>query len=254
MHVHLDLDGGLTGDMFIAAGLDAFPHFEGTVLAAIDSLDGPYPVACSLVSHVDRDICGRRFEVVPFDQYFGHLPFAFPVISHGDCVSHEQTTWESVRERLNAAQIEPSVRAHAFNIFELLVEAESGVRGIEPEKVAFQEVGAWDAIAEIVGAAALIDALGATRWTASALPLGEVVTLTGASILGYLCPTPAPDDCLPHVRALAASGTGFGSSRLSCLASHMRMLCFEEDSARAAPPPATRNSAWAADQGLQSIG
>jgi hypothetical protein len=250
MHIHLDLAGGLTGDMFIAASLDAFPRFEAPVMAAIDALDGPYPVTCSLVAHLDRDITGRRFEVVPFNQYFGHLPFAFPVVSQGDCVSHEQTTWEAVRERLNAAHIALSVRRHAINIFELLVEAESEVRGIEPEKVAFQEVGAWDAIAEIVGAAAVIDALGAVRWTASALPLEEAVTLTGASILGYLCPASTPDDCLPHVRALAADGRGFGSHRLSNIKGHMRMLCFDEDSSMI-PPREARIAAWEGDQGMQ---
>jgi uncharacterized protein (DUF111 family) len=250
MHVHLDLAGGLTGDMFIAAGLHAFPQFEVPVMAAVDALDGPYPVACSLVAHTHHDIAGRRFEVVPFDEYFGHVPFAFPVYSQGDCVSHEQTTWESVRKRLNAAQIAPRVREHAVNIFELLVEAESGVHGIEPERVAFQEVGAWDAISEIVGAAALIDALGAVRWTASVLPLGEAVTLTGASILSYLGPGFPPDDCLPHVRALSGSGTGFGSRRLSCINSHMRILCFDEELATA-PPPEARSAAWTETRGAQ---
>jgi pyridinium-3,5-bisthiocarboxylic acid mononucleotide nickel chelatase len=253
MHVHIDfagidVAGGLTGDMFIAAGLDAFPHLEARVLSAVDSLDGPYPVACSLVPHVAGDVCGRRFEVVPFDRYFGHVPFAFPVISHGDCVSHEQTTWESVRERLNAAQIAPGIRAHAFDIFALLVEGESSVHGIQAEKVAFQEVGAWDAIAEIVGAAALIDALGAVRWTASAaLRFGEEVTPLGASIVRYLCPTAAADDFLP-LRALAATGMGFGS-RLPCPTGHLRILCFEEDPAE--PPPVDRSNAWAAERARQ---
>jgi pyridinium-3,5-bisthiocarboxylic acid mononucleotide nickel chelatase len=251
MHVHLDLSGGLTGDMFIAAGLDAFPQFELPVMAAIDSLDGPYPVACSLLSHIDRDICGRRFEVVPFDRFFGHVPFAFPVVSHGDGGSHEQTTWESVRERLNSAPIAPGIRTHAMNIFELLVEAESGVHGIEPEKVAFQEVGAWDAVAEIVGAAALIDALGGVRWTASVLPLGEVVTLTGASILGYLCAASPGDENLPHVRSLTASGTGFGSRRLSSLNSRMRMVCFDEDCPAMAAPPPAHAAGWAGDRSLR---
>jgi uncharacterized protein (DUF111 family) len=228
MHLHLNLAAGLTGDMFIAALLDAFPQFEARVISAIDALDGPYPVACSLVSHSDFEMTGRRFEVEPFDKYFGFIPIAFPVLSHGDCTTHEQATWESVRQRLNAAKIAPGVRAHAVKIFELLVEAESGLHGIEPDNVAFEEAGAWDAIAEIVGAATLIDALGAVRWSASALPLEGVVTRTGAAIVGHLCPPTTGNSALPQVRTLVGSGTGFASCRLSSVNSRVRVLCFDE--------------------------
>src|SRR5258708_38646108 len=77
LDLHLNLGGGLTGDMFIAAVLDAFPQFEQRVLAAIDAMDGPYPVACSLVAHADYEVRGHRFEIEPFDKYFGYIPIAF---------------------------------------------------------------------------------------------------------------------------------------------------------------------------------
>ncbi len=48
MDLHLNITGGLSGEMFIAAVLDAFPHLEARVLAAIDALDIPYPIACTL--------------------------------------------------------------------------------------------------------------------------------------------------------------------------------------------------------------
>jgi uncharacterized protein (DUF111 family) len=211
MHLHLDLADGAAGDTFIAAILDAFPRLEEPVIAAIDALDGPYPVACSLVFHSDGASTGRRFQIEPFDKYFGRIPIAFPVLSHGDCVSHEQATWESVRGRLHAADIERGVRRHAIGIFERLVEAESSARGIQPDRVAFREAGAWDAIAEIVGAATLIHALPTARWTASPLPCSELITPTGAAIVGYLCPQDAVNGDPSHVRALFGSGTGFSA-------------------------------------------
>ena len=227
MHLHLDLSRGLTGDMFIAALLDVFPRFEARVIAAVDALDGPYPVTCSLVSHSRHETSGRRFEVEPFDKYFGYIPYAYPVASHGDTVRHEGTTWESVRQRLHAAAIEPGIRFHAIKIFELLVDAESSVHGIKPENVAFQEVGAWDAITEIVGAAALIDELGPVRWTASPLPLDEAVTLTGASIVSYLCPPTTTARNL-SLRSLVGMGNGFGSVRSGAVSGQMRVLWFDE--------------------------
>ena len=66
MHLHLNLSGGLTGDMFIAAVLDAFPRFEQRVIAAIDALDDSYPVVCSLLAHSGGEMSGHRFEIEPF--------------------------------------------------------------------------------------------------------------------------------------------------------------------------------------------
>jgi pyridinium-3,5-bisthiocarboxylic acid mononucleotide nickel chelatase len=161
LDLHLNLSGGLTGDMFIAAVLNAFPRFEARVIAAIDALDAPYPVVCSLVGHSDRDVAGHRFQIEPFDKYFGHIPLAFP---------QEQASWESVRERLAKAEIGAGVRTHATKIFELLVRAEAALQDMLPERVAF-EAGAWNSIAQVVGAAALIDALDKARWSASAFPV-----------------------------------------------------------------------------------
>jgi pyridinium-3,5-bisthiocarboxylic acid mononucleotide nickel chelatase len=213
--LHLNLSGGLTGDMFIAAVLDAFPRFEARVIAAIDALDGPYPVVCSLVAHSGHEVAGHRFEIEPFDKYFGRIPLAFP---------QEPSSWDSVRERLAGADIGAGVRTHATKIFELLVRAEAALQGILPERVAF-ETGAWHSIAQVVGAATLIDALDKARWSASAFPEGGAVTLTGAAIVDYLCPPRSRGRPQPKARSLVRSGTGFGL--VGSQNDYMRLLCFE---------------------------
>ena len=235
MDLHLNLGGVVTGEMFIAAVLDAFPQFEQRVIAAVDALDTPYPVVCSLIAHTHYEVSGHRFEIEPFDKYFGYIPFAF---------SQERATWESVRERLVAADIKPGIRAHATRIFELLAKVESTGRGIASAEMPF-EVGGWKSIAQVMGAAALIDALDPARWTASPFA-PDGATLTGAAIVDYLCPssTPRSGAQLPRIRNLARSGTGFGSHN-----SRLRLLCFEEgdealammdDPARAPPRAAGR--------------
>jgi uncharacterized protein (DUF111 family) len=214
--LHLNLSCGLTGDMFIAGVLDAFPQFEQRVIAAIDALDGPYPVACSLVGHADDEVNGHRFEIEPFDKYFGVIPLAFP---------REPATWEWVRKRLAGAHIGAAVRMHATKIFELLVRAEAAAQRISPERVVF-EAGAWNSIAQVVGAAALIDALVTAQWSASALPAAGV-TLTGAAIVDYLCPPRLRGRAQPKGRSLVRSGTGFGWVNSQNI--HLRVLCFEAD-------------------------
>jgi hypothetical protein len=225
MQLHLELVGGLTGDMFVAAVLDAFPQFEDRVAESIDAVEEACPVVCSFEAHADHDRLGHRFEVEPFTKYFGNIPFAFSVISHGDSISHEQINFRSVRDRLSAASIDEHVRAHAEQLLLLMAEAEAAEHGIEAESIEFREIGAWDAIADIVGAATLIDALAAARWTASPVLIPEGMTPTGAAILRYLCPhggCAAPKDY-----TLVGSGTGF-PSRSPHRFHHVRVLCFDE--------------------------
>jgi len=221
--------------MFIAAVLDAFPQFEQRVIAAIDAMDAPYPVACSLVAHAGDEGSGHRFEIEPFDKYFGYIPLAFS----------QEASWESVRERLAAADIKPGVRTHAMRIFELLAKVATAEWGIGSGEMPF-EPGGWNSIAQVMGAAALIDALEPARWTASALARGEAVTLTGAAIVDYLCPSSSQRSRaqVPRMRNLVRGGTGFGSHESS-----LRLFCFEEgdetlarrdDSAQAPPRAAGR--------------
>lgn len=219
MNLHLNLTGGLTADMFIAAVLDAFPRFEQRVVAAIDALDAPYPVVCSLIAHSEHEMSGHRFEIEPFVKYFGHIPLAFP---------QEPADWQSVRDRLIAAQIGSHVRTHATKIFELLVRAQAALHGISPERVAF-EAGAWNSIAQVVGAAALIDALDTAQWSASPFPPDGAVTLSGAAIIDYLCPPRSRGRPHPRTRSLVRSGTGFGL--LPSPNNYIRLLCFEADEA-----------------------
>jgi uncharacterized protein (DUF111 family) len=227
LELHLNLSGGLTGDMFIAAVLDAFPRFEARVIAAIDALDAPYPVVCTLLAHADHDVTGHRFEIEPFDKYFGRIPLAFP---------EEPASWDSVRERLAGAEIGAHVSTHAAKIFELLLRAEAALHGVLPERVAF-EAGAWNSIAQVVGAATLIDALDKAQWSASAFPEGGAVTLTGAAIVDYLCPPRSRGRPQPKTRSLVRSGTGFGL--VGSQNGHMRLLCFEAANAAFLGPETT---------------
>jgi len=249
--------GGLAGDMFVAALLDAFPEYESTVIANIQALNGAYPVACSLIVHADRFLRGRRFEVKPLARRGasgadGEQSFA-----------PAQSSWQSIRRSLENSSLDPDVRAHAVGIFTLLAEAEASVHGIETDRVVFDEEGVWDSIADIVGAATLIHATGAARWTSSPAPLGsgrvrtargilpvpapatthlllgmptiddgiegERLTPTGAAILRYLChPSGGGGGLAPKTRRLVCSGTGFGSRVLPNVSNHVRVLCFEE--------------------------
>lgn len=246
MELHLDLVGGMAGDMFIAALLDLFPEHEAGLR---DSLARTGPgllagVSARLAPHNDGVLAGKRFLV--------ERP-------GGEGGGHDHVAWRRIREGLEASDLDPAVRDHAIAIFRLLAEAEGRVHGVAVEAVSFHEVGAWDSIADIVGAAHLIAAAGAARWTVGAIPLGsgqvrtahgplpvpapatarllqgfaviddgvggERVTPTGAAILRHLCGDSARP--APQPRILGATGIGFGTRILPGLSNCVRVLRFD---------------------------
>ncbi len=237
---HLDPVGGIAGDMFAAAVLDARPELTDGLRAALAALEPPLSVEIAIDPHGDAALTGMRFQVTaPEDEGHGHVRLA------------------EVRERLEAARIEPAVRKRALAIFTLLAEAEGAVHGMDPADVTFHEVGAWDATVDIVAAAYLIEALGPARWSVGPVPLGsgrvrcahgllpvpapavvhllrglathddgiegERVTPTGAAILKHLAPDPTP---AREPETLVGTGTGFGSRTLPGLSNVLRVLEF----------------------------
>ncbi len=106
--------------------------------------------------------------------------------------------WRDVRTLLERATLPAEVRDRALEAFRRLAAAEAAVHGVAVDDVHFHEVGAHDAVADVVGACAGLAALGLTTLSAGPVALGGG---TARSAHGDL-PVPAP-----AVLALLA-GTG----------------------------------------------
>jgi uncharacterized protein (TIGR00299 family) protein len=72
-----------------------------------------------------------------------------------------------------ASEIDPAAKQIAHQIFRHVAEAEAKVHGTTIEKVHFHEVGAIDSIADIVGSAVAMHALGIDSIIASPVPTGS---------------------------------------------------------------------------------
>ncbi len=79
-------------------------------------------------------------------------------------------TWRNVRELLERAG---PIAQSATAVFRRLAEAEAHVHGIPPEDVHFHEVGALDAIADVVGCCAALADLGIDTVSAGPVALGS---------------------------------------------------------------------------------
>ncbi|MEO1209974.1 MAG: nickel pincer cofactor biosynthesis protein LarC [Cyanobacteria bacterium J06638_20] len=77
-----------------------------------------------------------------------------------------------IEQRIQAAGLPPRVEAWSLAVFRQMAAAEGAVHGIAPEKVHFHEVGATDAIVDIVGTCLGLDWLQLDRLYCSPLPTG----------------------------------------------------------------------------------
>lgn len=77
-----------------------------------------------------------------------------------------------IESLLQAARLPSRAKAWSLAVFHTLADAEGAVHGIAPEQVHFHEVGAIDAIVDIVGTCLGLDWLGIDQLYCSALPAG----------------------------------------------------------------------------------
>jgi uncharacterized protein (TIGR00299 family) protein len=87
--------------------------------------------------------------------------------------SSTHRTWHDIRSLLQAATLSEGVRSRALRTFERLARAEAAVHGTEPDDVHFHEVGALDAIADVVGVCAGLEHLGLDELVVSTVAVGS---------------------------------------------------------------------------------
>jgi uncharacterized protein (TIGR00299 family) protein len=163
----------------------------------------------------------------------------------------------TIQEILRSSQLAPQVRERAAAIFQKLGEAEARVHDVPLEKIHFHEVGAVDAIVDIVGACIGFDAFGIDKFACSALNVGggtvkmthgilpvpapatanllqgkptyssgvprELVTPTGAAIVATLCESFGPQPAM----SVSAIGYGAGTADLEGQPNILRIMIGE---------------------------
>ncbi|MCE9637630.1 MAG: nickel pincer cofactor biosynthesis protein LarC [Planctomycetes bacterium] len=249
--LYLDCFSGVAGDMLVGALLDLGAPFEAVRdgLAKL-GVSGDRLERRTVVRHA---IAATKFEVV-LDGHEHADPgaFAHPAGSghehshadghthshphdHGHAHDHDHETphahgaargLREIRALLTAADLPLRVRDRALASFSLLAAAEGRVHGMPPEDVHFHEVGAVDAICDIVGTCLALEALdvdrifvgplrtgsGFVKCAHGTMPIpapgalncldgfdvrfeqgrGELVTPTGACLVGALAKSGAP--------------------------------------------------------------
>ncbi|GJM20947.1 MAG: UPF0272 protein [Planctomycetota bacterium] len=249
-HLHLDLVGGIAGDMSVAALCDA----------GVDSQE--------LTTLLERS--GLPRAELAWERVWrgGIAGLAFNVGVEADA---PHRNWADIRALLEAATLPEGARQRALEVFALLARAEADTHGCSVDEVHFHEVGALDSIVDIVAASLALDLLRVTSASCSSVPVCpgaqghmahgelplpapatarllrgftlrpipgtlETVTPTGAALLAQLCPEGG--SAMPEMRLLA-TGTGLGTAELSGRPNALRVLLGERVTQAPAPHEGT---------------
>lgn len=187
---YLDLPSGISGDMFLGCLVDAgwaveelkqtlrrlrLPS-EGWTIEARNVMKGP--LRATLV-----DV--RVPENGPLFMPIAGLPLTTGLATGHH---HEHRNLGDISTIIQSADLPAVVKDQAIAVFTRLAQAEARVHGASINAVHFHEVGALDAIVDIVGTVAGLHALGIERLYASALPLGHGWAKTAHGQI----PLPAP--------------------------------------------------------------
>ena len=101
---------------------------------------------------------------------------------------HPHRSLSTIERVIAESTLDDKVKHASLRVFRRLGEVEAAVHGIPVEKVHFHEVGAWDSIADVVGACAGLRALGIERVSCSAINVGSGTVRVAHGVM----PVPAP--------------------------------------------------------------
>ena len=143
--------------------------------------------------------------------------------------------WAQLRELLLQAPLDPRLRERVLAVFGLLAEAEAAVHGHSPERVHFHEVGAIDALVDVVGVCAGLLHLGVEQLICSPPPAGHGTVRTAHGVLPL--PAPAVLEIARRRGVPLASAAGFPAGELTTPTGLALMACW---ASRFGLPPAHR--------------
>ena len=167
-HIHLSPVGGMAGDMFAAAMLDALPELRRPVLEVAQTVL-PADAKVTLDPGMSGGIAVYRFGITPPAQT---APASYPQLD----------------ARIDASGIDAAAKTLARSLLRRLAEAEAAVHRLPLEDVHFHEIADWDTLADFVAAGQILASLEGAGWSLDPLPLGAGRVRTRHGIL----PVPAP--------------------------------------------------------------
>src|SRR3984893_88062 len=195
---YLDCFSGISGDMFLGALIDAgvSPRLLEETVAALDigARVEISKVVRAGISATKVDVYSNGEKDLPREVFLEQHGHDHP---HEHSPGHEHSrehrhdhgrTLTEIRRIIEKAAIGSTAKATAIKIFETLGQAEAEIHSTSVDQVHFHEVGAVDAMVDIVCAAVGAESLAVEEWVCSPLNVGGGTVKCAHGTL----PVPAP--------------------------------------------------------------
>ncbi len=201
---YLDCFSGISGDMFLGALVDAgvSPKLLEDTVAALDIgarleisrvlRGGISATKVDVYANGEKDLPREVFWEQQEEQTVWGRGSAHPRTGQSPVPTqhnhkHGRSLTE-IREIIEKSAISSTAKATAIRIFETLGEAEAEIHNTSVERVHFHEIGAVDALVDIVCAAVGAESLAVEEWVCSPLNVGGGTVKCAHGTL----PVPAP--------------------------------------------------------------
>jgi uncharacterized protein (TIGR00299 family) protein len=167
--LYLDCFSGISGDMTLAALIDAGANLKYINQELRRFLDDSVELKVKPVNKMG--ISAKQLEILL-------EPKMAPV----------NRNYSAIRAMISESPLVPDVKKNAVAIFQVIATAEAKIHGVPIEQVHFHEIGAIDSIVDIVGVALALESLQVKQVFASPVPLGS----GRISVEHGIYPNPAP--------------------------------------------------------------
>ena len=171
--LYYDCFAGISGDMHLAALLDLGLDYDELVLELTGlGLEG-YGVQATRASR--KGVFGTQVRVVTDPRQPAHRNL------------------RQIEAIIGGSSLRDPVRDRAIAVFRRLAEAEAKIHDTSPDRIHFHEVGALDAIVDIVGGCIALERLKVDRILCSPVELGSGIATANTAYC--LCPRRRPWNC-----------------------------------------------------------
>ena len=213
-HIHLDIVGGIAGDMFIAGMLGAFEQLTPLVMASLSKVLPANTGTPILSTGINAGISGLRFflqdddadkfssAVQDTDKHahshsheheheHNHQSHSHDNESHAHNHNHghkHETSYQYLCQLLRDSQLDSSILDIAIKLLTIIAKAEAKIHGKTLADVHFHELADWDSLMDVVASAVILNALANANWSTSKLPIGGGLVNTQHGLI----PVPAP--------------------------------------------------------------
>ena len=188
--LYIECNMGAAGDMLMAALSELAPEPE-RFIERMNALGLPGV----RVTRRPAEKCGIRGTHIQVTVH-GEEEHSHDVHDHGHDHGHEHHHHHSgpadIRGIIGGLPVPENVKRHAEEVYDLIAGAEAKVHGKPVEQVHFHEVGALDAVADVVGVCLLMDMIRPDRVVVSPVHVGSGQVKCAHGIL----PVPAPATAL----------------------------------------------------------